>query len=366
MGSEKRGGSVVVVEAATEQCKVVVMVASPLEEVYAERIAALDPERVDVIYRPDLMPPTRYLGDHSGIEGWSRSDAQESKWRELLSRAEVLWDFAVIDGSGPFDLSPKLKWVQTTSAGVGQMVRRLGVADRELIVTTASGVHAEPLTEFVFGVLLFHAKRFADLQRWQRDKHWERHCGGELTGKTIAIIGPGRIGREIARISKAFGLTVHAMPRTYRPDRAAELGADAVFSRSQLHEMLAGADYLVLCTPHTPETEGLIGADEIAAMKPGMVLINIARGVVIDEDAMIAALQSRHIAFAGLDVFRSEPLPADSPLWELPNVLINPHSASTAPSENGKITEIFCQNLRYYLDGRFDKMSPVLDKQRMY
>jgi phosphoglycerate dehydrogenase-like enzyme len=97
-----------------------------------------------------------------------------------------------------------------------------------------------------------------------------------------------------------------------------------------------------------------------------VVLVNIARGVVFDEDAMIAALRSGHIAFAGLDVYRTEPLPIDSPLWELPNVIVNPHSASTAPSENGKITEIFCRNLSLYLDGRYDEMSPILDKKRLY
>jgi phosphoglycerate dehydrogenase-like enzyme len=118
--------------------------------------------------------------------------------------------------------------------------------------------------------------------------------------------------------------------------------------------------------PHTPETEGMIGAAEIAAMKPGVVLVNIARGAVIDEGAMLDALRSGQIAFAGLDVFREEPLPPDSPFWDLPNVIVNPHSASTATSENGKITEIFVRNLRCYLDGEFAKMTPVLDKARLY
>jgi len=346
--------------------KTVVMIATPLEPEHAERISTIDPGRVELIYRPDLMPPVRYIADHNGISGWTRTDEQASEWLALLNRAEVLWDFASVGNLGPFDLSPRLKWVQTSSAGVGQMVRRLGVAESGLLVTTASGVHAEPLTEFVFAILLFHEKRFAKLQSLQRKKTWDRFCGGELTGKTIAIIGPGRIGREIARIAHAFGMTVHAMPRTYRPDRAAELGVDAVFPGERLHELLAGADYVVLCTPHTPETEGLIGREEIAAMKPGVVLINIARGIVIDEEAMIEALRDGKIAFAGLDVFRTEPLPADSPLWELPNVLINPHSASTAYSENRKVTDIFCRNLALYLDGRIAEMSPVLDKQRLY
>jgi phosphoglycerate dehydrogenase-like enzyme len=130
--------------------------------------------------------------------------------------------------------------------------------------------------------------------------------------------------------------------------------------------MLAGADAVVLSTPHTAETDGLIGPREIAAMKPGVVLVNIARGAVIDEDAMIAALRSGQIAFAALDVFRQEPLPADSPLWDLPNVIVNPHSASTAFSENRKITDIFLHNLRRYLDGDLAAMSPLLDKSRGY
>lgn len=351
---------------AVESPKTVVMITSPLEPVHVQRIAEVAPERVEIIYRPDLMPEPTYVADHHGPENWCRPAAQETEWQSLLSRANVLWDFASVPGKGPLELSPNLKWVQTTSAGVGQMVKRLGVADTDLIVTTASGVHGEPLTEFVFAVLLFHEKRIAQLQQWKAEKTFVRYCGGEFLNKTIAIIGPGRIGKEIARISRAFGLTVLAMPRTYHPERANEIGAHEVFPHERLHDLLASADYVVVCTPHTPDTEGLIGEKEIAAMKPGVVLINIARGVVIDEDAMIAALRTGHIAFAGLDVYCTEPLPQESPLWDLPNVLLNPHSASTAPSENAKITEIFCRNLKHFLDGRYDAMSPVLDKHRLY
>jgi phosphoglycerate dehydrogenase-like enzyme len=346
--------------------RVVVMITTPLEPDLAARIAAVDPDRLEVLYRPDLLPPTRYQADHDGVAGWQRLPEQEAEWRALLARAEVLWDFAASDALGPFELSPHLKWVQTSSAGVGQKVKRLGVAESDLIVTTASGVHAQPLADFVFGVLLYHEKRFAELNAMKARREWTRFCGGELTGKTLAIIGLGRIGREIARIGKAFGMTVHAMPRTHAPERAGELGVDALFPRDRLHAMLAAADAVVLCVPHTPDTEDLIGAAEIAAMKPGVVLINIARGVVLDEAALIAALRSGHVAFAGVDVFREEPLPVNSPFWELDNVLINPHSASTAPSENSEITDIFCRNLRHYLDGRVDLMEPVLDKQRMY
>jgi phosphoglycerate dehydrogenase-like enzyme len=346
--------------------RVVVMITTPLEQEHVDRIANAFPGKAELIYRPDLMPPTRYVADHNGPPEWQRSSAEQEEWLSLLRRAEVLFDFDVRSGSSPFELSPNLMWVQTSSAGVGQIVKRLGVADSDLIVTTASGVHAGPLTEFVFGALLFYVKQFARLQADQAAHRWERFCSDELSGKTMAIIGPGRIGRQIANVAHAFNMTVWAMARTHSPERAAAVGVDRLFDRTQLHDLLAGTDCLVLATPHTPDTENLIGCDELAAMPRGSVLINIARGIVVDEEALIAALKSGQIGFAALDVFRTEPLPAESELWDLPNVLINPHSASTAYSENAKITEIFVRNLGHYLNGRFDLMSPVLDKQRLY
>jgi phosphoglycerate dehydrogenase-like enzyme len=149
-------------------------------------------------------------------------------------------------------------------------------------------------------------------------------------------------------------------------DRTAGPEFDELSGRAGLHAALGRSDFVVLSTPHTPDTENLIDAAAIAAMKPGIVLVNIARGIVIDEDAMIEALRSGHIAYAGLDVFRTEPLPGDSPLWDMPNVLVAPHSASTAWSENQRITDIFVRNIPLFLDGRFDEMSPVLDKRRGY
>jgi phosphoglycerate dehydrogenase-like enzyme len=346
--------------------RTVVMITTPLEDEHAQRIREAEPERIELIHRPDLLFPARYATDHYKPAGWTRPPEQEAEWRSLLKRAEIAWDFPMADGLSPFDLSPNLKWVQTTSAGVGQLVKRLGAQDSDVIVTTASGVHAEPLSEFVFAALLFHVKGFANILERQRAHRWEKFCGDELDRKTLAIVGPGRIGRQIAKNGRSFGMTVWAMGRNNDPARAAELGVDRLFARDELREMLAGADALVLCAPHTPETEGLLGPDEVAAMKPGIMLVNIARGVIIDEAAMIGALKSGRIAYAALDVFNEEPLPDTSELWDLPNVLVNAHSASNAPSENGKLTDRFIANLRAYLDGRYDEMAPVLDKARMY
>jgi len=345
--------------------RVVAMIASPLEPEHAARIAAAYPDRVELMYRPDLLPPIRFVADH-GDPSWRRTPEQQTDWHALLAQAEILWDFAYGEETGPLALSPHLRWVQTTSAGVGPYVKRLGLQESDVMVTTASGIHAQPLTEFVFAALLFHTKRFAHLQEEGKARRWQRFHTRELPGQTMAIVGPGRIGREVARIARCFGMTVWAMARQNDPARATSLGVDRLFSHDELPSMLAGADCLVLCTPHTPETDGLIGRAEIAALKPGGVFVNIARGQVVDEDALIEALRNGTIAFAALDVFRTEPLPVESPLWELPNVLVNFHSASTADTENSKLTDRFLDNLGHYLRGDLDQMSPLLDKMRLY
>jgi phosphoglycerate dehydrogenase-like enzyme len=340
---------------------------SPLEAEQVARIRAAGGDRVEVVHEPDLHPPLRYVADHNGQPDFRRSPAQDARWRAGLARATILWDFpAKTIEDGGMSLAPNVRWVQTTSAGVGQMVAKLGLADSDLVVTTARGVHAEALTEFVFLALLMGTKDLARLQRDQKAHRWERYCGGELAGRTLAIIGAGRIGAQAARVGKAFGMRVIGTLASPSPARAAELGLDAVHGQEELHAVLAQADAVVLCTPHTPATERMIDAAALAAMRPGAVLVNIARGLVVDEEAMIDALRRRHLGFAALDVATIEPLPADSPLWDMDNVLVSPHSASTAPSENRKIADIFIHNLGCWLDGRRAAMVNVLDKRRMY
>lgn len=346
--------------------RVRIMITSPLEEDHVRRIEAAYPDQIELIFRPDLLPPARYIADHDGDPSWSRSARQETEWHALLATADVFWDFPRGDSRNPRRYAPKLKWVQTTSAGVGQLVHRLGIQPDELIVTTASGIHAQPLAEFVIGSLLYHVRRFDRLLADQQDHRWERHCTRSLAGMTMAIIGPGRIGREVARVARAFGMRVLAMARSGGIDRAGDLGVDRTFGRHELHDMLSQADCLVLSTPHTPETERMIGAVELSAMKPGSTLVNIARGAIVDEAALIQALERGQLAFAALDVFQDEPLPADSPLWELPNVLISPHSASTVDTENARIVDLFIRNLGHYLDGDTASMSPRLDIRRLY
>ena len=340
------------------------MIASPLEAEHVETIRRAAPE-VEILYEPDLLPPTRYIADHDGPEDFRRSPRQEARWRELAASAHISFDFPFRDG--PIrDLAPNLQLVQTTSAGVGQLVRRLGIAPGDLVVTTASGVHARPLAEFAIMVMLMAVKRHDHMVANQRAHHWERFCADELAGKTLAIIGPGRIGQEVARLGRAFDMRPVALARDTRPERATQIGVDRLYARDQLHEMLAAADALVLCAPHTPETENILDRAAFDAIKPGVILVNIGRGQLIDEDAMLAKLRDGTIRFAGLDVFREEPLPESSPFWDLPNVLINTHSASTTLLENTRIVDIFTHNLRCFLDNRPGDMRNVLDIERMY
>jgi phosphoglycerate dehydrogenase-like enzyme len=345
--------------------KIRVMITSPLEPEHVARIAGAFPDRVEVLFRSDLMPVTRYVADH-GDPNWRRNPDQEREWHELLGKADVLFDFPQHEQRPLLELAPRLRWVQTSSAGVGPLVQRLGLQDSDLIVTTSSGIHAQPLAEFVFAALLYHSKELGRLREEQRAKTWHRFCGIELAGRTMAIIGPGRIGQEIARIARALRMRTVALGRTSDPSRAEALGLDRLYGREELPAMLAEADCLVVCAPHTPETDNLLGSAEFAALKPGTVFVNIGRGAIVDENALLEALRDGRIAFAALDVFREEPLPPTSPFWEMPNVLINPHSASTADTENAKITDLFIRNLGRYLAGDLDQMSPLLDKQRLY
>ncbi len=345
-----------------------VFVASPLEPEQVERIRAVDPERLEVVHDPDVLPPKRYEADHTGPADFRRTPKQQARWRAHLARADVLWDFPPRnpDGSGGLAYAPNVRWIQATSSGVGRRVEALGLLGSDILVTTARGVHAGPLAEFAFLILLMHARKLAHLADLQRRRRWERFCGAELEGGTLAIVGAGEIGRRVAAVGRCFGMRVCALASPGSRRSAAELGVDALFPDDALHELLAQADALVLSVPHTPETDGLVDAAAFAALKPGAVVVNVARGGVVDEPALLQALRDGRVALAGLDVFVDEPLPADSPFWELPNAIVSPHSSANAASENRKIADIFRHNLRCYLDGRLEDMRNVFRSERMY
>jgi phosphoglycerate dehydrogenase-like enzyme len=281
----------------------------------------------------------------------------------MLAEADILWD---LPAEQDLPLLTKLKWIQTTSTGVGQYVKTMGLAERDILVTTARGVHARPLAEFVFMALLAHWRGLPHLQAEQKAHSWIRYCGEEVAGRRIAIIGAGDLARGTARLAKAFDMHVTAVARDPAKTRAHNDLFDAVVHTAEMHRALAAADAVVVTVPHTDATVNLVDAAAFAAMRPGVVFVNIARGTVVDEDALIEACASGKIGFAALDVARVEPLAKESPLWDMKNVLISPHSASTVTSENARITGIFRHNLLCWIDGRMDQMRNVLDKTLLY
>jgi phosphoglycerate dehydrogenase-like enzyme len=337
-----------------------VAIASPLEAEYVARIRAVDPA-LEVLYVPDLLPPTRYVADHKGAP-MQRDPGQQARWRDMLGRAEILWD---LPAAADVPFCTRLRWIQTTSSGVGQSVHRLGLP-AEVVVTTARGVHAESLAEFVFMALLIHWRDLNHLRLEQHAHRWNRYCGEGMAGRTMVLLGAGDVARGCARVARVFGLYTIAVARTAAKRRTHNDLFDEIVPTASLHEVLGRADAVVVAVPHTPLTEGLMDAAAFAAMHRGAVFINIARGQVVDEDALIAALASGHLGFAALDVVREEPLAETSPLWDLPNVLISPHSASTVLTENAAITDIFVHNIRLWLDGRQAEMRNRLDRHLMY
>ena len=344
------------------------VISTPLEKEFVDRIADTDPDLIDIHYAPDLLPPTRYRGDHKGIENFERSPADEERWCKMISNADILFDIPPTprDRPNPVTLAHELKWVQTTSSGVGPLVDSMGLIERNVLVTTARGIHAKPLSEFVFLSLLMHFKSLAYLREQQTEKNWERYCGGSLAGKTLAIVGMGEVGQKIAHLARAFGMNVVGILRQGSKETAASLEIDRTYKMTERQKWLSDIDAVVLCAPHTPETENMIDGSVLKAVKPGMVLINIARGALVDEAAMIDALNSGQIAFAALDVAAVEPLPKSSPLWSMENVLISPHSASTVAEENARITDLFCFNLRHFLEGRMSDMKNRFNTDRRY
>jgi phosphoglycerate dehydrogenase-like enzyme len=339
-----------------------IMISSPLEEEHVARIRAADPARIEVLYEPDLLPPTRYRNDHKGAPV-TRTPEQRARWQAMMRRATISWDIPAADDLA---VAERLRWIQCTSTGVGQHIKRLGLQDRDILVTTARGTHARPLAEFVFMALLSHWRGLAHLQAEQRAHRWERYCVDEVAGRTLVILGAGDLARGSARVAKALDMHVIAVARDPAKSREHNGLFDEIVPTSALHGALARADAVLLTVPHTPETERMMDAAAIAAMRPGAAFVNIARGQIVDEKALIAALRSGHVGFAALDVAEVEPLPPESPLWDLPNVLISPHSASTPASENAQIVSMFLHNLHCWLDGRVEGMRNVLDKHRMY
>ena len=256
-------------------------------------------------------------------------------------------------------LAPRLRWLQFPGAGVDSLAKTgLLDANSGVIVTTAAGIHAVTISEYVFGSMLMfnwnwpQMVRLQDEHVWARSATWYNLGGRDLVGQTLGIIGLGNIGRRIAQLGHAFGMRVLGTRRSIHNSEDQKPDVDQSFPPEQLHELLSLSDYVVISVPLTRETEKLIGETELRIMRPNTYLVNIARGRVIDEQALIRALREGWIAGAGLDVTEEEPLPTESPLYSMPNVILTPHISGNSAHYDTRLAALFADNLKRYRTGQ--------------
>jgi phosphoglycerate dehydrogenase-like enzyme len=325
-----------------------VVIATPLADELVEMIRAREP-RLEVVHEPELMAPA----SADWMVGYTRTEEQQAEYERLIDTAEAL--FGVPDHSGEalaktVAANPGLRWVHTIPAGGGAQVRSANLhqdALERILFTTSAGVHAQPLAEFsVFGVLA-GAKQLPRLLTDQREHRWaDRRPFGLLGETTVAVVGLGAIGRRTAELLKGLGCKVVGVHR-----RDVEAAVDRIEPVEALGDVFAAVDAVVVALPGTPVTEGMISREVLARTKPGLTFVNVGRGSTVDEPALIEALQDGRVGLAVLDVTATEPLPDDSPLWDLPNVVIAPHTAAISDHEPRLIAELFAENARRFLDG---------------
>lgn len=250
---------------------------------------------------------------------------------------------------------PDLRWVHSATAGV-ERVLTTEAAHRGLVITNARGVFSEPIAEYTLMMVLSVVRRLPELLELQRERTWQPLPARELHQVTIGIVGLGSIGRTVARLAVAFGARVIGTRRERTVDRdvAGPMpeGLDRILDQDQLPELLAEADFVVLAVPLTPETDKLMDARRLALMKPGSWLINVARGGLVDQHALLRALRDGPMEGAILDTLWEEPLPPGSPLWDAPGLIITPHTSWSSGRVLDRSIELFCDNLARYRDGR--------------
>ncbi len=327
-----------------------VFVVVPMPPDCIELMQKVDP-RVNLIYDETLIPKQRYVADRKG-EPVEWSSEKEKCWLGYLSQADAMFGFDARHTRNLPQLAPRLGWIQGTSTGIGPAVADAHWGDHGIVTTSASGIHSTPLAEFVTWAMLSFEKDMFHINNLKQQRKFERYCTGQLRGKTLAIVGLGKVGTEVARQAQALGMRVIGTKRTVTGVKPETLHVDRLYAPSDLKAMISECDYLVVSVPATPEVFALVDDEMLAVMKPGAVVINICRGTTVVESALIKHLQSGHLRGAALDVFEREPLPSGSPLWDMENVIISPHSASCAEYEDINITNLFIDNLKRFLDGR--------------
>ena len=279
--------------------------------------------------------------------------------REALPGAEVIlgWNFRADDIAHAFEHADRLRWIQWGGAGVDAALFP-ALVESDVTLTNVRGVFDQPMAEYTLGMILGFAKDFRGSYTRQRERKWSYRLNERIAGTKALVVGAGSIGRAIARTLRAAGIEVEGVGRTARngdPDFG------RVHGNENLNRALASADWVVLIAPLTGQTRGMFDASRFAAMKPTARFFNLGRGALVDEPAMIEALESGVIAGAGLDVFTEEPLPSASPLWEMENVFVSPHMSGDFQGHKKAMADLFVENFRRYRAG--EPLVNVVDKR---
>jgi phosphoglycerate dehydrogenase-like enzyme len=308
---------------------------------------------------PDMTMKPAHLKQIRAVDPRVRitSVSHRTKWLEEAPETEVILGFRPLRDAAL--KSRRLRWVHAAGAGVERLCQDVAGTD---IIVTNSHIHGDPISEHVFGMLLSLARRLPEFFQCQEQRRWARHDrpGTLLAGRTMGVLGLGTLGVAVAKRAAAFGMRVVGTKRTPAPVPH----VDRVFPSHELDEVLRMSDAVVVTLPYTAETKGLIGARELALLPPGAFVINVGRGGIIDEAALVAALRSGRLGGAGSDVFDQEPLPEDSPLWDTPRLIITSHCAGAFEGYMDRVVPLFCENLRRYLAGR--PLLNVVDVSRGY
>jgi D-2-hydroxyacid dehydrogenase (NADP+) len=314
-------------------------------------IGVISPAPVWVIPREFVDRLRRDFPEHTFLEAWDRDAI-----RRLLPEADVA--FTPFVDADVFPAATHLRWVQSPAVGVGSLMFPELLAS-SVVITSARGIRARAIAEHVLAVTIALARHLPVAVRAQAAHVWaqaelETRAVRTVQGMRMGIVGLGSIGGEVARLAAACGLRVSAIRR--RVDRPRPEGIEHVWPPDRLLDLLAAADVVVIAAPHTPETKRLIGRREISAMKPGAFLINVARGKLIDDAALVEALRDGHLGGAALDVFTSEPLERGSPYWDMPNVIVTPHTSGAMQDYWTPLVDLFSENLR-----RFERGEPLIN-----
>ena len=276
------------------------------------------------------------------------------------SEALLVWDFRSTELRDAWHRADKLRWVHVAGAGVDAVLFP-ELVESAVVVTNSRGVFDRSIAEYVLGLMLLFAKDFRRSLEFQQHRKWVHRETEMLVGKKLLVVGAGPIGRMISRQARCIGMESSAVAKT---ERSGDADFGRVFSSGQLDEALPEADYVVIAAPLTSQTWGMFGAAEFERMKPGARLINVGRGPIVDEPALMEALREGRIAGAALDVFLEEPLPEDSPLWDMPQVVVSPHMSGDFVGWLEALGELFVENFWHWVQG--DELLNVVDKERGY